>query len=158
MTMDQPAPVPIEVLLVEDNPGDVRLTQEALREARVRNRLHVVPDGVAAMAFLRRLPPYADVPIPDLILLDLNLPKKSGLEVLEQVKADDRLQTIPVVILTTSKAERDVLQGYRSRANAYVTKPVDFDQFLNVVRSIEHFWLEIVKLSRAEPADVGRDD
>jgi CheY-like chemotaxis protein len=158
MRLEQPPAVPVEVLLVEDNPGDVRLTQEALRDARVRNRLHVASDGVAAMAFLRRLPPYEDAPVPDLILLDLNLPKKSGLEVLEQVKADDRLQCIPIVILTTSQAERDVVQGYRLRANAYVTKPLDFDQFLRVVGSIERFWLEIVKLSPAEPADVGRDD
>ena len=150
--------VPVEVLLVEDNPGDVRLTQEALRDAKVRNRLHVAPDGVAAMSFLRRVPPYENAPVPDLILLDLNLPKKSGLEVLELVKSDDRLQCIPIVILTTSQAERDVLQGYRLRANAYVTKPVDFDQFLKVVGSIEHFWLEIVKLSRAGSGDVGRDD
>ena len=157
MMLDQPATVPVEVLLVEDNPGDVRLTQEALREAKVRNRLHVAADGVAAMAFLRRMPPYENAPVPDLILLDLNLPKKSGLEVLEQVKSDDRLQCIPIVILTTSQAERDVLEGYRLRANAYVTKPVDFDQFLSVIRSIEHFWLEIVKLSPVESDDAGRD-
>jgi CheY-like chemotaxis protein len=146
--MDATATVPIEVLLVEDNVGDVRLTQEALRDAKVRNNLHVVPDGVEAMAFLRREGRYAAVPRPDLVLLDLNLPKKGGLEVLEEIKTDDALQHIPVVILTTSQAEQDIVQSYRRRANAYVTKPVDLEQFLKVVGSIEQFWLEIVKLSR----------
>jgi CheY-like chemotaxis protein len=146
--MDATATVPIEVLLVEDNVGDVRLTQEALRDAKVRNNLHVVPDGVEAMAFLRREGRYAAVPRPDLVLLDLNLPKKGGLEVLEEIKTDDALQHIPVVILTTSQAEQDIVQSYRRRANAYVTKPVDLGQFLKVVGSIEQFWLEIVKLSR----------
>lgn len=150
--MDRRPVVPNEVLLVEDNPGDVRLTQEALRDTRVRNRLHVAPDGVAAMSFLRREAPYGDVPFPDLILLDLNLPKKGGLEVLEEIKGDDRLRCIPVVILTTSQAEHDVLRGYQLRANAYVVKPVDLDQFLQVVGSIQHFWLEIVKLSGVESA------
>jgi CheY-like chemotaxis protein len=140
--------VPIEVLLVEDNVGDVRLTREALRDAKVRNNLHVVPDGVEAMAFLRRQGGYAGVPRPDLVLLDLNLPKKGGLEVLEEIKTDAALQHIPVVILTTSQAEQDIVQSYRRRANAYVTKPVDLEQFLKVVGSIEQFWLEIVKLSR----------
>jgi len=144
--MAAPATVPIEVLLVEDNLGDVRLTQEALRDAKVRNNLHVVPDGVEAMAFLRRESRYAGVPRPDLVLLDLNLPKKGGLEVLEEIKTDDDLQRIPVVILTTSQAEQDVVQSYRRRANAYVTKPVDLEQFLKVVQAIEEFWLEIVKL------------
>ena len=146
--MDAPAAVPIEVLLVEDNIGDVRLTQEALRDAKVRNNLHVVPDGVEAMAFLRRESRYAGVPRPDLVLLDLNLPKKGGLEVLDEIKTDDDLRHIPVVILTTSQAEQDIVQSYRRRANAYVTKPVDLAQFLKVVGSIEQFWLEIVKLSR----------
>ena len=146
--MDATATVPIEVLLVEDNVGDVRLTQEALRDAKVRNNLHVVPDGVEAMAFLRREGRYAAVPRPDLVLLDLNLPKKGGLEVLDEIKTDDALQHIPVVILTTSQAEQDIVQSYRRRANAYVTKPVDLEQFLKVVGSIEQFWLEIVKLSR----------
>jgi two-component system, chemotaxis family, response regulator Rcp1 len=140
-------PVPIEILLVEDNPGDARLTREALRDAKVRNNLHVVLDGVEALAFLRRQGKHATVPKPDLILLDLNLPKMDGLEVLENIKADDQLRHIPIVILTTSQAEKDIIEGYRLRANAYVTKPVDLEQFLNVVRSIEHFWLEIVKLS-----------
>ena len=140
--------VPIEILLVEDNPGDARLTREALRDARVRNNLHVAADGVDALAFLRRQGKHAAVAKPDLILLDLNLPKKDGREVLEEVKGDDQLRHIPVVILTTSQAERDIGESYRLRANAYVTKPVDLEQFLKVVQSIEHFWLEIVKLSR----------
>ena len=146
--MSGPAPVPVEILLVEDNPGDARLTREALRDARVRNNLHVALDGVEALAFLRRQGKYAAVPSPDLILLDLNLPKKDGREVLDEIKRDDHLRHIPVVILTTSQAERDIVESYRLRANAYVTKPVDLEQFLNVVQSIEHFWLEIVKLSR----------
>jgi len=146
--MGLPETVPIEVLLVEDNVGDVRLTREALRDAKVRNNLHVVPDGVEAMAFLRRQGQYAGVSRPDLVLLDLNLPKKGGLEVLEEIKTDAALQHIPVVILTTSQAEQDIVQSYRRRANAYVTKPVDLEQFLKVVGSIEQFWLEIVKLSR----------
>ena len=146
--MAGPAPVPIEILLIEDNPGDARLTREALRDARVRNNLHVALDGVEALAFLRRQGKYAAVPSPDLILLDLNLPKKDGREVLDEIKRDDHFRHIPVVILTTSQAERDIIESYRLRANAYVTKPVDLEQFLQVVQSIEHFWLEIVKLSR----------
>jgi chemotaxis family two-component system response regulator Rcp1 len=142
------APVAIEILLVEDNPGDVRLTQVALQDAKVRNNVHVAADGVEAMALLRNEGRYARTPRPDVILLDLNLPKKSGREVLEEIKQDDRLKHIPVVILTTSQAEQDVLQSYRLRANAYVTKPLDLEQFLKVVKSIEQFWLEIVKLSR----------
>jgi CheY-like chemotaxis protein len=139
--------VPIEILLVEDNPGDVRLTKEALKDAKVRNNLHVAMDGVEALAFLRKQGKYGAAVRPDLILLDLNLPKKNGREVLEEIKQDPALQHIPVVILTTSQAEQDVLESYRLRANAYVTKPVDLDQFLKVVSSIEEFWLEIVKLS-----------
>ena len=138
--------VPIEILLVEDNPGDVRLTTEALRDAKVRNNLTVAPDGVEALAMLRREGRYAAVPRPDLILLDLNLPRKSGREVLQEVKQDDALKHIPVVILTTSKAEQDIVEGYRLQANAYVTKPVDLEQFLKVVQTIEQFWLEIVRL------------
>lgn len=137
---------PIEILLVEDSPGDVRLTREALKDAKVRNNLHVVPDGVEALAFLRRTGRHADAPRPDLVLLDLNLPKKDGREVLEEIKADEGLKHIPVVILTTSQAEQDILESYRLRANAYVTKPVDLEQFLKVVKSIEQFWLEIVRL------------
>lgn len=140
--------VPIEILLVEDNPGDVRLTKEALKDAKVRNNLQVVIDGAEAIAFLRKQGKYAATVRPDLILLDLNLPKKNGREVLEDIKADPALQHIPVVILTTSQAEQDILESYRLRANAYVTKPVDLEQFLKVVGSIEQFWLEIVKLSR----------
>ena len=140
--------MPIEILLVEDNPGDVRLTMEALKDAKVRNTLHVAMDGVEALAFLRKQGKYAAVPRPDLILLDLNLPKKNGREVLEEIKKEDGLSHIPIVILTTSQAERDVVESYRLHANAYVTKPVDLEQFLKVVGSIEEFWLEIVKLSR----------
>ena len=139
---------PIEILLVEDNPGDVRLTKEALKDARVANNLHITIDGVEALAFLRKQGKHAAVPRPDLILLDLNLPKKNGREVLEEIKEEEALRHIPVVILTTSQAEQDVVESYRLRANAYVTKPVDLDQFLKVVGSIEQFWLEIVKLSR----------
>ena len=146
--MSGTAPVPIEILLVEDNPGDARLTREALRDAKVRNNLHVVLDGVEALAFLRRQGKHAAVPRPDLILLDLNLPKKDGREVLEEIKQDDQLRHIPIVILTTSQAEKDIIESYRLRANSFVTKPVDLEQFLKVVQSIEHFWLEIVKLSR----------
>lgn len=139
-------PHPVEILLVEDNPGDVRLTREALRDAKVRNNLHVASDGVEALQFLRRQGNFEQVPQPDLILLDLNLPKKGGREVLEEIKQDKGLKHIPVVILTTSQAEQDILESYRLRANAYVTKPVDLEQFLRVVRTIEEFWLEIVKL------------
>jgi chemotaxis family two-component system response regulator Rcp1 len=136
----------IEVLLVEDNPGDVRLTKEALKEAKVRNNLHVVEDGVAALRFLRREGEYNSAPRPDLILLDLNLPKKDGREVLEEIKADNALKTIPVVVLTTSHAEEDIVRSYNLHANCYVTKPVDLDQFIRIVKSIEDFWLTIVRL------------
>jgi CheY-like chemotaxis protein len=137
---------PAEILLVEDNLGDIRLTEEVLRESKVSNRLSVARDGVEALAFLRREGTFADAPQPDLILLDLNLPKKDGREVLAEIKADQWLRQIPVVILTTSKAEEDVLKSYRLHANCYITKPVDFEQFFNVVRSIEDFWLCVVKL------------
>ena len=138
---------PIEILLVEDSPGDVRLTQEALRDAKVRNNLHVVRDGVEAMAFLRREGArFAECPRPDLVLLDLNLPRMSGHEVLADIKADPALRRIPVVILTTSQAEQDVLRTYDLHANCYITKPVDLDQFITVVQSIEDFWLTIVRL------------
>jgi CheY-like chemotaxis protein len=147
--MKQDRAVPIEILLVEDNAADVRLTREALKDAKVRNRLHVAADGVEAMAFLRREGRHADAPRPDLVLLDLNLPKKDGREVLEEIKEDPELQNIPVVILTTSQAEEDVLRSYQLHANAYVTKPVDLERFLEVVRSIESFWLEIVRLPGA---------
>jgi CheY-like chemotaxis protein len=137
---------PIEILLVEDSPGDVRLTQEALRDAKVQNILHVVSDGMEATSFLWRQGKYADAPRPDLILLDLNLPKKSGREVLEEIKVDPSLKSIPVVILTTSSAEEDILRSYQLHANCYITKPVDLDQFLKVVKTIDNFWLAIVKL------------
>jgi CheY-like chemotaxis protein len=137
---------PVEILLVEDSPGDVRLTMEALKEARVNNRLNVVGDGVEAMAFLLRQGQYAESPRPDLILLDLNLPKKDGREVLAEIKVNPELMTIPVVVLTTSRSEEDVVRAYEYHANCYITKPVDFQQFLNVVRSIENFWLTVVKL------------
>ena len=136
----------IEILLVEDNPGDARLTMEALREAKVHNNLSTAGDGVEAMAFLRRDGKYAEAPRPDLILLDLNMPRMDGREVLAKIKADDELKRIPVVVLTTSQAEEDVLKAYNLNANCYITKPVDLDQFLRVVKAIEDFWLTIVKL------------
>ena len=137
---------PIEILLVEDNPGDVRLTREALKDGKVTNNLSVVRDGEQAMAFLRREGDYAEAPRPDLILLDLNLPRKDGREVLSEIKADQDLRRIPVVILTTSNHEHDILEAYDLNANCYITKPVDLDQFIGVVRSISSFWLTIVKL------------
>ncbi len=136
----------IEILLVEDNPGDVVLTQEALREGKIRNRLSVAKDGVEAMAFLRREGEFANAPRPDLILLDLNMPRKNGSEVLMEVKSDPDLKTIPVVILTTSDAEQDVLKAYQFNANCYITKPVEFDRFVKVVQTIDEFWLSIVQL------------
>ncbi len=137
---------PIEILMVEDNPGDVRLTVEALKEGKIRNNFNTVEDGVEAMAFLRRQGPYADAPRPDLILLDLNLPKKNGREVLAEIKDDDELRRIPVVILTVSQAEQDILKSYNLHANCYINKPVDLDRFLEVVKSIENFWLTVVML------------
>jgi len=137
---------PILILLVEDNDGDVRLTREALKEGRVANTLEVVRDGVDAMQYLTRQGPFADAPKPDLILLDLNLPRMDGREVLEKIKADESLKRIPVVVLTTSSAEEDVLRTYNLHANCYITKPVDFEKFVGVVRSIDEFWLTIVTL------------
>ncbi len=137
---------PVEILLVEDNPADVRLTQEALKEAKVSNNLAVVDDGEKAMAYLRREETYTDATVPDLILLDLNLPRKDGREVLAEIKADPRLRQIPVVVLTTSAAEEDILRSYDLHANCYVTKPVQFEQFVTIVKSIEDFWLTIVTL------------
>jgi CheY-like chemotaxis protein len=136
----------IEVLLVEDDPGDVVLIQEAFADNKVRNRLHVVSDGVDALRFLRQEDEFADVPRPDLILLDLNLPRKDGREVLAEVKGDPELRSIPVVVLTTSKAEEDILRSYDLHANAYVTKPVDFNRFIEVVRQIDEFFVTVVKL------------
>ena len=137
---------PIEILMVEDNPGDVRLAMEALKEGKVRNHLHTVSDGEEALAFLRRQGPYAQVPRPDLILLDLNLPKKTGQEVLAEIKEDPDLRRIPVVILTVSEAEADILKTYNLHANCYITKPVDLDRFIEVVKSVEDFWLTVVML------------
>ena len=137
---------PVEILLVEDNPGDERLTREALKEGKVYNNLHWVKDGVEAMEFLLRKGKYAEAPRPDIILLDLNLPKKDGREVLQDIKNDAELKRIPVVVLTTSKAEEDVLRTYNLHANCYVTKPVDLEKFIVVVRSIDRFWLTVVTL------------
>jgi chemotaxis family two-component system response regulator Rcp1 len=137
---------PIEILLVEDSPGDVRLTREAFADAKVSNRLSVVTDGVEAIDFLRKRGRFASGTKPDLVLLDLNLPKKDGREVLREMKADESLKRIPVVVLTTSRAEEDILKAYDLHANCYITKPVDFPRFLEVVRSIEDFWLTVVKL------------
>ena len=139
-------PKPIEILLIEDSPTDILITQEAFEQARMFNRLHVVEDGVAALAFLRQQGQYAGMPRPDLILLDLNLPKKNGQEVLIELKADESLKIIPVVILTTSEAEEDILKSYGLHANCYITKPVGFDNFIEVVRSIRQFWFSIVTL------------
>jgi len=137
---------PIEILLVEDNPGDVRLTQEALRDSKLHNRLSVVEDGVEALSFLKREGHYAESPRPDIILLDLNLPRKSGREVLEEIKQDEVLKRIPVVVLTTSEDERDVMASYNLHANCYITKPVDLSQFITIVRNIKEFWFTIVRL------------
>ena len=139
---------PIDVLLVEDSPGDVRLTREAFKDAKVLVNLHVAPDGAEAMAFLRREGEYANAPRPGLILLDLNLPKKDGREVLEEIKESPALKTIPVVVLTTSASEADILRSYRHHANCYITKPVNLDGFLKIVKSIDCFWLCVVELPR----------
>jgi chemotaxis family two-component system response regulator Rcp1 len=136
----------IDILLVEDNEGDARLAKEALRDSKIRNTLHHVTDGEEAMAFLRKEGKYSKLPRPDLILLDLNLPKKDGRQVLAEIKGDENLRRIPVVILTVSSAEEDVLKAYNLHANCYITKPLDLDQFMKVVRSVEDFWLTIVKL------------
>ncbi|MEV1121737.1 response regulator [Actinosynnema sp. NPDC049800] len=138
----------IDVLLVEDDPGDALMTQEAFEHHKIRNQLHVVRDGVEALEFLRRQGPYEDAPRPGLILLDLNLPKMDGREVLAEIKADEALRPIPVVVLTTSEAEEDILRSYNLHANAYVTKPVDFDRFIEVVRQIDDFFVTVVKLPR----------
>jgi two-component system, chemotaxis family, response regulator Rcp1 len=139
-------PRPVEILLVEDSPADIALTEEALLESKLRNHLHVVTDGEAAMAFLRREAPYGSVPRPDLILLDLNLPKKNGREVLAEIKADPSLSLIPIVIMTVSRDERDILESYRLHANCYIRKPVRFREFIEIVKSIEDFWFTIVTL------------
>jgi CheY-like chemotaxis protein len=136
----------IDILLVEDHSGDARLAKEALKESKVKNRLHIVTDGMAAIDFLFKRNDYKDAPRPDLIILDLNLPKKDGREVLAEVKADEDLKRIPVIILTISKAEEDILKTYSLHANCYITKPLDFNKFIEVVKSIEKFWLTVVEL------------
>lgn len=153
----QALPRPVEILLVEDSPGDVKLTEEALRDAEVPNNLHVARDGEEAMRFLRREGPFADAPRPDLILLDLNLPRMDGREVLARLKADDALRPIPVIILTTSQSEDDIAEAYNLAANCYVAKPVDLDEFLDVVRAIDDFWLTIVKPPGADDTTGPRD-
>jgi chemotaxis family two-component system response regulator Rcp1 len=137
---------PVDILLVEDNPGDVRLTQEAFDEARINNDLHVVNDGEAALQFVEQRESYADAPRPDLILLDLNLPKVDGLDVLEHVKSEESLRRIPVVVLTSSEAEEDIVESYEQHTNAYLTKPIDPGEFVDVIRSFEEFWLTLVQL------------
>ncbi len=144
--MDNPSGKAIDILLVEDSPGDIRLAQEALKESKVRNKLFVVEDGAEAMAFLRHQGKYADAPRPDLILLDLNLPRKSGREVLSEIKNDQDLKRIPVVVLTVSRDEEDIMRSYDNHANCYITKPLDFSQFMEITKSIEQFWLTIVML------------
>ena len=142
---------PIEILLVEDNAADVRLTEEALREGKVRNNLHVARDGMEALEFLRRQGKFAKATRPDLILLDLNLPRRDGREVLAEIKDDPALKMIPVVVLTTSSAEADIFKSYKLHANCYITKPVDLEQFVSVVKSIDDFWLTVVRLSSELP-------
>lgn len=146
MTAPADGKSPIEVLLVEDDPGDVLMTKEAFEEHKLRNRLSVVSDGAAALSYLRREGEYADASMPDLILLDLNLPRRDGREVLEEIKKDEQLCRIPVVVLTTSQTDEDILRSYQLHANAYVTKPVDFDRFISVVRQIDDFFVSVVKL------------
>ncbi|WP_410568166.1 response regulator [Amycolatopsis sp. cmx-4-61] len=141
-----PAPTPIDILLVEDDPGDVLMTREAFAHHKIRNPLHVAEDGVEALRFLKREGPFGAAPRPGLILLDLNLPRKDGRELLGEIKQDPGLRTIPVVVLTTSEAEEDILRSYELHANAYVTKPVDFEKFVEVVRKIDDFWVTVVQL------------
>lgn len=140
------APTPIEILLVEDNPGDIELTLEAFSDGRIRNCIHTVMDGEEALDFLYRRGKYLNAPLPDVVLLDINLPKKSGMDVLATIKQDSELRHIPVVMLTSSEAEADILKGHKLHANCYITKPVDLHQFINTVQSIESFWLHVVKL------------
>jgi CheY-like chemotaxis protein len=144
---------PINILLVEDNPADARLIKEVFKDTKTKNRLYVVKDGVEAMAFLNQEVDYVDIPRPDVILLDLNLPRKDGREVLKELKEDNILKRVPIVILTTSSAEEDIIKTYNNHANCYITKPVDFDQFLKVINSIEDFWLSVVKL----PSNLNED-
>lgn len=146
--MNDPAPPPIKILLVEDDPGDVLITTEALERTKLLHELATVGDGDAAIAYLRREPPYEDAPRPDLVLLDLNLPRVDGPQVLEEVKADDDLRSIPVVVLSTSEAEDDIARSYKLHANAYVSKPVDFDAFVRIVQQIDDFFITVVRLPR----------
>ena len=141
---------PVDILLVEDNPGDVRLTKEALRDAKVLNEIYVARDGVEAMEFMHHEGSFANVPIPDLILLDLNLPRKDGREVLAEIKKDPKLKHIPIVVLTTSKADEDIVKTYNLHANAYITKPVDLNRFVEIMHALEEFWFTIVKLPPKE--------
>lgn len=145
----------VEILLVEDNPGDARLTRELLREGKIHNNCHHAKDGVEALRFLRREGEFADAPRPDIVLLDLNLPRKDGREVLADLKADPSLRKIPVVVLTTSEAEQDILRTYELHANCYITKPVDLDKFITIVRAIENFWLSVVKLPQSQGQSAG---
>ncbi len=152
--MDPKRSQPVEILLVEDNPGDVRLTMEAFKEGKICNHLSVVGDGVEALAFLRRDPPFTDAPRPDLILLDLNLPRTNGRDVLSEIEEEEDLRNIPVVVLTTSNSEKDILSTHDLHASCYINKPVDFGQFVTVVKLIEDFWFTIVKPSKTEGIDV----
>ena len=158
MTLIEQVGRPVEFLLVEDNPGDVRLTREALKDSKVRNNLNVLGDGISALAYLRNESPYENALRPDIILLDLNLPKMDGREVLSKIKADPVFRRIPVVIITSSEAEQDILRTYDLHVNCYVTKPVDLDQFIKVVQSIESFWLTIVQLPMLDEAESSSRD
>ncbi|MDA8028055.1 MAG: response regulator [Nitrospiraceae bacterium] len=158
MTLIEQVGRPVEFLLVEDNPGDVRLTREALKDSKVRNNLNVLGDGISALAYLRRDSPYENALRPDIILLDLNLPKMDGREVLSKIKADRALRRIPVVVITSSEAEQDILRTYDLHVNCYVTKPVDLDQFIKVVQSIESFWLTIVQLPMPDESESSSRD
>ncbi len=144
---------PIHILLAEDNPGDARLTIEGFKDAKVKNEITVVEDGIEALAYLRRQGKYANAVRPDLILLDLNMPRKDGREVLSEIKSDDNLKSIPVLVFTVSSADKDILNSYGLHANAFITKPIDLDEFIKVVKSLEDFWLTIVKLPHADSVD-----
>jgi two-component system, chemotaxis family, response regulator Rcp1 len=154
--MNPTTTVPAEILLVEDSPSDIRLTEKVMADARIANNLHVVRDGVEAIAFVRGEAPYESRPRPDLVLLDLNLPRIDGREVLHTIKSDPELQRVPVVVLTTSREEQDVLRSYELQANSYISKPIDLGDFIDVVRSIEGYWLSIVRLPRQAGASAGR--
>lgn len=158
MTLIEQVGRPVEFLLVEDNPGDVRLTREALKDSKVRNNLNVLGDGISALAYLRNESPYENALRPDIILLDLNLPKMDGREVLSKIKADPAFRRIPVVVITSSEAEQDILRTYDLHVNCYVTKPVDLDQFIKVVQSIESFWLTIVQLPMLDEVESSSRD